>query len=64
MNLLELEKEKICACIQYQINKLDRKIDKLNELERVQTNKEYYEELNAIKAKIFYENLISKIKRG
>ena len=63
MILTDLEKEKICACIEYQIKKFDRKIDKYSELDRVQTDREYNDEVQAIKAKTFYENLIEKIKR-
>ena len=60
--LSELEKEKICACIQFQINRLNRKIDKLNEIDRIPTDKEYEELVSTIKTTVFYEKLINKIR--
>lgn len=63
--LNELEKEKVCACIQFQINRLNKKIDKLETPNgKKMTDEEYNELYNDTKAIDFYTNIISRIRQG
>lgn len=61
--LTRLEKEKTCACIQFQINLLSKRIDELETPnDQPMTDEENNELCNCYNAIVFYDHIIKAIR--
>ncbi len=61
--LTELQKEKTCACIEYQINRLSKRMDEIDNSKTPITDEKYEEYQNCQKAIFSYNRIIQAIKQ-